>query len=165
MASDGEHIGDFQRRKRYLPHWEGPGEAYFLTFALRRPPIVNLTDERYARLVVDALRFFDGTRYDLYDYTVMPDHVHLIIKPVVSDNQAESLSRITHSLKSWLAHRINELAGREGDVWGKGSYDHVLRNLKDYEEKGAYILDNARRKGLVADPAKWPWWGIGSAGR
>jgi len=165
VPGDQQPVDGFRRRKRYLPHWEGPGEAYLLTFALRRPPVVDLTEERYGRLVVDALRFFDGKHYDLYDYTVMPDHVHVILKPIASAGKSGGLSRITHSLKSWLAHRINELAGREGDVWAKGSYDHVLRNQKDYEEKAAYILDNARRRGLVDDPAAWPWWGTGAADR
>ncbi len=164
MPSESKHLSQFQRRKRYLPHWEGPGETYFITFGLLRPPAVDLTDERIGNLVVGALRFFDGKRYLLLDYTVMPDHVHLILKPLVCDGQAETLARITHSLKSWLAHRINDIVGRTGPLWHEETYDRVLRDEEDYREKAAYIFNNSRRKGLVDDPAQWPWWGRGSGG-
>ena len=158
-------IVQIERRRRRLPHWEASGETYFVTFRLQRPTALDLTNDAVAQSVVNALRFFDGKRYLLFDYTVMPDHVHVILKPLVVGGQSEPLWRITHSLKSWLAHRINEMRGRKGSVWQEESYDHMLRNREDYSEKAAYVYDNPRRKGLVDDPANWPWWGIGSAGR
>ncbi len=154
-------IGGFGIRRRHLPHWEEPGATYFLTFCLLRPPTVDLTDPPIAQLVVDAIRYFDGRRYWLYDYTVMPDHVHLILQVIDCGGRSERLWRITHSLKSWLAHQINDLVGRTGPVWQQESYDHLIRSDLDYAEKAAYILDNARRRGLVEDPAAWPWCGHG----
>jgi len=165
MEGRSDQLREFEKRRRRLPHWEGPGETYFLTLTLQRPPTVDLTEPRFARLAIQALRHFDGIRYDLYDYTVMPDHVHVILKPIVREGKCERLSRIMHSLKSWLAHRINEMVGRRGRIWQEETYDHVIRNKEDYEEKAAYILDNPRRKGLIKNPVNWPWWGIGSAGR
>ena len=94
----------------------------------------------------------------------MPDHVHLILRPIVQEAQGQCVSRVTHSIKSWLAHRINDVMGRSGPVWHEESWDSVIRNAQDYTTKAAYIYDNPRRKGLVDDPSKWPWWGIGSGG-
>jgi REP element-mobilizing transposase RayT len=156
------YINGFRKRSRHLPHWEDPGATYFITFTLRKPAQVDLTQPRIARLIVNALRFLDGDRYLLYDYTVMPDHVHAIIQPMAEGSSAESLSRITHSLKSWLAHKINELCGRRGPLWQDETYDHIIRNQADYQETAAYILDNAPRKGLVEQATDWPWWGKGS---
>ena len=55
-------MGEVTRHRRNLPHWDAPGETYFLTFALRRPPVVDLTEPQIGQMVVDALRFFDGER-------------------------------------------------------------------------------------------------------
>jgi REP element-mobilizing transposase RayT len=155
-------VTGLQRRERNLPHLEAPGETYFLTLVLRRPASVDLTEQAVGVLVVDSLRFFDGSRYLLFDFTVIPDHVHAIIKPLVRDGVAESLSRITHSLKSWLAQEINRVCGRSGRLWERETYDHILRNEVDYLEKAAYILDNPRRRDLITNSTEWPWWGKGS---
>jgi len=160
MSTD--RISRFERRFRHLPHWEELGAAYFVTFVLRRPPVVALTDPGVGRLVVNALRFYDGKRYTLFDYTIMPDHVHLIVKPVVHGDGAERLPRVIRDLKAWLGREINAMLDRRGRVWQDESYDHILRNEADYWEKAKYIYENPHRKGLVADPAQWPWWGRGS---
>ena len=152
----------FEKRSRHLPHWEEPGAAYFITFALRRPPAVDLTTPRIAPLVVEHLHHFDGERYLLYDYTVMPDHVHVILKPLTDGAKAVSLSRIMHGIKSWLAHRINQLSGRKGPLWQDESYDHIIRDEADYQSRAKYILENPHTDGLIDDPTEWPWWGKGS---
>jgi len=161
LRNRSDRLEGFERRRRRLPHWEGPGETYFLTFRLMCPDFVDLTQERIGRLVVEAIMFFADVRYELYDYTIMPDHVHLILKPIVHDGKAERLANVTHSLKSWLASRINRIVGRSGQLWQHESYDHIVRDEADYQEKAAYIFDNPKRAGLVNDPAEWPWWGVG----
>jgi REP element-mobilizing transposase RayT len=92
----------------------------------------------------------------------MPDHLHCIIRPPRLNGSTVHLSRIYHSFKSWTAQKINNAEGRSGPLWQDESYDHIIRNREDYEEKAAYILDNPRRRGLVVDGAQWPWWGKGS---
>ena len=164
MSKRPTHIDRFEVTRGDLPHWEEPGATYFVRFSLRTPPVVDLTAPQYGQLVVDALRFFDGKRYFLFDYTVMPDHVHMILKPIVREGKTERLSRIMYSLKRWLAQKINEQRGGDGPVWRTESYDHIVRNHEDYAAKAAYILDNPRRAGLVSDPTTWLWWGIGSCG-
>ena len=161
---DDAHISEFAKRQRILPHWEEPGATYFITAVLLRPPVVDLTTAVNGHLVVEAMRFYDGEKYWLFDYTVMPDHIHCIMKPTVSRGKAERLDRIWHRLKSYLAHELNRKAGRTGAVWQEETMDHMLRNERDYYEKAAYILDNPRRKGLVSDPVHWPWWGRGLGG-
>ena len=139
MPQESYRPQNIEPHPKRLPHHEVPGGSYFLTFALQRPATIDLTDEAIAPLVVAALRFFDGQRYLLYDYTVMPDPVHLILTPLAREAECEPLSRITHSLKSWLAHEINKMLGRKGSIWQDETYDHVLRNEQDYAEKAAYI--------------------------
>jgi len=157
-------VGDlsaFEQRTRHLPHWEQPGTHYFVTFCLRRPPAVDLIHPPYARVVVSALRHFDGQRYFLHDYTVMPDHVHLILQIPARDGVAEHLWQVTHSVKSRSAQQVNRIARRKGRLWQPESYDHIIRSHADYLDKANYILGNALRKRLVERALDWPWYGTG----
>jgi REP element-mobilizing transposase RayT len=122
---------------------------------LKRPPVVDLTKPEVAQLMVGALLHFDCERYWLYDYTLMPDHVHAILKPIDTDGTSEPLHAITHSLKSWTANQINELLGREGAVWQQETHDHIIRNQADYLEKAGYIYDNPYDKHLVPFGEEW----------
>lgn len=156
------HVTAFSRTQRHLPHHEAPGTTYFVTACLRRPAAVDLTDPTIAQMLVDSLRYFDGPRYLLYDYVVMPNHVHAIIKPIVADGKAERITHVMRSLKSWTARQIHQLRGGSGPVWQVDSYDHIIRNEADLFEKSQYIYNNPAAAGLVQNPADWPWWGRGS---
>jgi 5-methyltetrahydrofolate--homocysteine methyltransferase len=94
-----------------------------------------LRDGALAKLVEGALQHFDKDRYELLHWAVMPNHVHAILKPLGSN----SISDILHSWKSFTAHEVNKHLGREGSVWQKESYDHLIRGPKDYANQAAYI--------------------------
>ena len=89
--------------------------------------------------MVESLRHFDGKRYELYDYVVMPNHVHFIILPL----DGEQVPDIIHSIKSYTANRINKTLGRKGILWQRDYFDRLIRSVKDYDETAAYILHNA----------------------
>jgi REP element-mobilizing transposase RayT len=110
------------------------------------------------KLVADALRHFDGDRYRLIEYIVMPNHVHALVAP-----QGEhTLSDILHSWKSFTAHEIlkvdeasrlvpkRQRTSRDGSstlvnrVWQQESFDHIVRNAAQMERIRQYIRDNPR---------------------
>jgi len=113
-------------------------------------------------MLVAAIRYHDGTKHYLFDYTVMPDHIHMIVKPMRTSAGWHCLARLLYDLKQFTARQVNTMLARTGHVWQAESHDHILRNRADYEEKAAYIFRNPHTKGLIDDPAKWPWWGRGS---
>ena len=90
-------------------------------------------------LVIDALKHFDGDRYDLDEYVVMPNHVHVIVTP----KNNHELSAILHSWKSFTATEINKHCGRSGTFWQKESFDHIVRNPAQLEKIRAYIRSHA----------------------
>ena len=165
MKKDDKYIQQFERSQRNLPHFEDVGATYFVRFSLEKPAVVSLTTSALAELMVGALRYHDGTRYYLYDYVIMPDHLHAILQPTVGENGSERITSILYSLKSWSAKQINLRVGRQGELWQKEGYDHIIRNRQDYEEKALYIYMNPVKAGLTPDPADWPWWGRGSGCR
>ena len=152
----------FEQRERDLPHWEAPGETYVVRFSIWDWLAVDLTRPDIGPVIVDGLRFFDEQRYWLYDYTVMPDHVHAILKPIDQAGEVERLADILGDIKKWTARRINEALGRRGSLWRDESFDRMLRNEAEYAEWAQYVLENPKQAGLVEDPVQWPWWGKGA---
>jgi len=150
-----------RRRRRHLPHREGPGDTYFLTFALKTPELCDLSRGDIAPIVIGALQHFANRRYYLFEYTVMPDHVHVLLRPIRRDGHCEPLWRITHSIKSWTANQINQVLGRQGALWLDETYDHTIRSGLDHAEKAEYIRLNSTRAGLARRPEDWPWYGVG----
>ena len=84
-------------RKRNLPHFQEADAVYFVTFRRKAEVDVDLTGAAAAEAIVGALRYFAGVRYRLYDYTVMSDHVHVILQPLARDGQFEPLHKIMHT--------------------------------------------------------------------
>lgn len=119
-----------------------------------------LKDERIAGLVQDALKHFDGERYHLIAWCIMPNHVHVLIEVL-----NETLPHIIKSWKSFTAHQANKLLGRSGPFWGLNYYDRYIRDEKHFEAVIDYIVQNPVNAGLVASIEEWRWVGyIESAG-
>jgi REP element-mobilizing transposase RayT len=113
-----------------------------------------LSDTRVARQVVAAIRDGESQKrfYELHAWVVMPNHVHLRILPHVS------LPQITHWIKGRTARESNLLLGRAGEpFWQHESYDHWVRNEREFRRTAAYIEENPGLAGLAATPEDWPW--------
>jgi REP element-mobilizing transposase RayT len=98
-------------------------------------------------------------KYELYVAVVMPDHVHLILTPLVNapQNAIFSLVEIMRVIKSASAHRINRHLDKQGPVWQEESFDHVLRSSEGLDAKVNYVLQNPLRRGLVNDCRQYRW--------
>ena len=115
-------------------HWwldDGMGEC-----GLRQP--------KNSEIVEEALRFFDGQRYWLGHFVVMPNHVHVLVRPLGE----HTLSEILHSWKSFTAKKINAALGRGGQVWQDESFDCIVRDEVALEKFSAYVQENPGREKL-----------------
>ena len=110
-----------------------------------------LSDGRVAGMVQNALLHFDGVRYRLSEWVVMPNHVHLLAAPCL----AHSLSDIMHSLKSYTAQEANKISGRKGSFWFADYFDRYIRNARHFENTVKYINGNPVRAGLCASAREW----------
>ena len=88
--------------------------------------------------VESTLKFFNGERYLLGEYVVMPNHVHAIVRPLADF----ALPEILHSWKSFSAKQINNLTGSSGKVWHQESFDRIVRSPDHLARIEAYIRDN-----------------------
>jgi REP element-mobilizing transposase RayT len=102
-----------------------------------------------AKIVADSLLYFDGLRYDLYAWCVMPNHVHVVFRPLSN----YGLGDILHSWKSFSAKEINRALGTSGEFWQREFYDHLVRNQEEFERITQYVADNPAKAGLE----DWRW--------
>jgi putative transposase len=169
------HVESFRKTlSRRLPpagitarDWRGRQESQ--VFACRddwldqRPARRWLEDERLAGLVRDAMLYFDGTRYDVLSYVVMPSHVHWVFWPRpewVAQLTAEGRSRsprevIMHSVQSFTGAACNRLLCRHGAFWQRESYDRSVRDERELERVIAYVEHNPVKAGLVRRAEEW----------
>jgi REP element-mobilizing transposase RayT len=103
-----------------------------------------MKDEQAAGIVDSALRHFDGERYDLLAWVVMPNHVHALLTP----QAGHTLDKILHSWKSFTANEINKLLQRDGSLWQHEGYDHIVRSPDALWTIARYITDNPRKAGI-----------------
>ena len=104
-----------------------------------------LGEEGSGEILSEALHHFDGERYLLGDFVVMPNHVHVLVIPLGE----VTLQSILRSWKSYTGREINRRIGREGALWQRESFDHLVRNRRQLEKLIDYIADNPSKAGLV----------------
>ena len=112
-----------------------------------------LGQPQLASLVQEALLHFDGERYALLAWAVMPNHVHAVARL----RPGNGLADVVHAWKSFTARGANRLLGRRGRFWQADYYDHLVRNPDDLQRCVDYVRRNPSRAGLK----NWPWVGGG----
>jgi REP element-mobilizing transposase RayT len=110
-----------------------------------------LKDPRLAALVENALLHFDGQRYRLLAWCVMPNHVHALVET----KEGLPLSGVVHSWKSFTANEANKILGRTGDFWQREYHDRFIRDDDHYRNAVIYIETNPVKAGLVKTAAAW----------
>jgi REP element-mobilizing transposase RayT len=139
LQSGNDH--DVQLRHRIEEYLDaGHGECW-----LRRPDI--------ARVVEGALFHFDGQRYRLLAWCIMPNHVHALIET----REGFPLADVLHSWKSYTSHEANKLLQLSGAFWQREYLDRFVRNAEHYENVVAYIEENPVKAGLAKIKTEWPW--------
>ena len=106
-----------------------------------------------AELVQQALLHFDGERYRLLGWSIMPNHVHVLFECVAG----YPLGGVVHSWKSFTAKRANLLLGQTGQFWMEDYYDRAIRDERHLELARNYIEQNPVKAGLVSTAAAWRW--------
>jgi putative transposase len=140
----------FSSTKRHLPHWKLPGSTYFVTFHVYSGELTPT--ER--GIVLAHVRSGHGRFYDLAAAAVMPDHVHLILKPF----DGFTPERVMKGIKGVSARLLNKQRNTNGRLWQEESWDRIIRDVAEYEEKLQYMFDNPIKAGLAADGDAYVGW-------
>jgi type I restriction enzyme R subunit len=91
-----------------------------------------------AKIVTDSLLAFDGQRYRMGSFVVMPNHVHLVVCLLGDTNIVKQCT----SWKRFTATKINQALGTTGRFWQEESFDHLIRSEKQFFAINQYIINN-----------------------
>ncbi|MHC4179819.1 MAG: transposase, partial [Planctomycetota bacterium] len=131
---------DDKERAKFQRQFDHTREAFLDTChgrcLLRRPEL--------AQIVADSLLHFDGERYRMGDFVIMPNHVHLL----AAFATAEAMERQFDSWLHYTAFRIHQRIGEKGHFWQQEPFDHLVRSVEQYEYLRTYIADNPRKANL-----------------
>ncbi len=128
-----EYMRKFEEERE---HWLDQGHGSCL---LREPEA--------AAIVAESLDHFDRQRYLIDSYVVMPNHVHVLFKPLGE----HSLIDILHSWKSFTANVLNRKMNREGALWMHESFDTIVRDTEHLRACREYIAQNPKKARLRKD--------------
>lgn len=140
-----------------------------------------LAEPEVAACVIDTWRHFDGVRYHLLEWVVMPNHCHVLIEPLAG----APLGKMVLSRKNYTARFIKDYLGRSGrdnigrvaeEGAGKAApqsgskshsaphpvrqrdyWDRIIRNENHLAAVRENIVMNPVKAGLVKRPEEWPW--------
>ena len=131
----------------------------------------------------DALLYFDGNRYDLVCWCIMPNHVHVMI------SVRYNLSKIVQSWKSFTGRRAWEFlddewlpgseelqllrkkevlrpgvrssqrsqSSQKHKFWMDDYWDRYIRNTEHFSNVVDYIHNNPVKAGLCERAEDWEW--------
>ncbi|MCS7035366.1 MAG: transposase [Saprospiraceae bacterium] len=151
----------YNERKRYFGRYDAllDGLQYGPDY-LRNPEV--------AEIIRQELHHFDGELYTLQAYCIMPNHVHILIDTrlqIPEEWEPEDgecldyapLEVIMKRIKGRSAIAANRVLGRSGRFWQRESYDHYVRNEREWENILHYILNNPVKVGWVERWEDWPY--------
>jgi putative transposase len=139
---DSQAISELQRETmKKIEGWldAGSGECWF-------------REEKCARMVANALLHFHQKRYALGAHCVMPNHVHVVVRPFAGHDPDEILK----SWKGFSAKEVNKLIGRQGNLWAGESHDTIVRDAAHLAKVVRYIGRNPGKAGIPKE--KWYRW-------
>jgi REP element-mobilizing transposase RayT len=164
----------------YLPHFDSQDTIQFVTYRLAdslpkealerirqatqpesfRDEMLDrgwgacwLGQPEIAELVESAFLAFDGNRYRLHAWTIMPNHVHVLI----SSMPGVPLGTVVSSWKRFTAREAYRRLRRTGAFWQDDYWDRFIRNEEHYFATVSYIDQNPVKAGLTADARQWGW--------
>lgn len=147
VKEDLEKLGklEFARRDNFLDTYTG-GNHYLKTDSL-------------AQTVANTLHHWDNKRLELYAYTIMSNHVHVVFR-LFDEYETDKpfyLEQIMHSIKLFSARECNKLLGLTGGFWQEESYDRLVRDKDELKRILLYVLNNPVKVGLCEKMSDWKW--------
>jgi REP element-mobilizing transposase RayT len=123
----------------------------------------HLRDPKVAKIVMDAIAFRQGRDWNMFEFVVMPSHVHLLFEVASGVSEDGRLKSILEQFKRWTGHEAVKLLGmKDQRFWQDEWFDHWSRSDEEDERIVAYIRRNPVKAGLVTDYLQWPFgsWAI-----
>jgi REP element-mobilizing transposase RayT len=125
---------DYHRRfTARIDEWLDQGEGSCL---IRQPQLADLARQ--------TLLHFDGERFMMVSFVIMPNHIHVLF----TLNAAWTLEQVVHSWKRHSSREINRAIGESGPLWQKDYFDRLVRDSSHFSNCVRYIRRNPTKARL-----------------
>ena len=91
------------------------------------------------KILLELFDYFqsrEGQLYILAAFCIMPNHVHLLIKPLAA------LPVVMRMIKGSTARSINQILKQHGPFWAPDYFDRLIRNEQHFRVIYEYIKNN-----------------------
>ena len=92
---------------------------------------IILTNNPAAGIITDKLLEMNEDFFYLYAFTIMPNHLHMLIRPLERDGSQVGMSNIIKTFKGSTARMINLALERQGQLWFREYHDHRIRSQQE----------------------------------
>ena len=111
-----------------------------------------LQSGRMASLFIDVLRSYTN-KFKIHEFTVMPDHFHLLI---TLDGDM-TIEKAVQLIKGNLSYRAKKELGFQREIWQKGFSEDRVYDRESYLARKHYIEENAVKAGLAKSAEEYPY--------
>ncbi len=135
-----------------LPHWRADDVTYYVTFRHARP-----LDEEERIWLLRALLRAEGRKLDFEIVAVLPDRTEALFHVrEAGDGRPLELSKIVEAAKRSAGKRVTKATGERYAPFWSESYDRIVRDAAEFEERWMAILESPVHDELAADPEHYP---------
>lgn len=123
---------------------------FVTTVTSSRKPLFR--SARVADLFIEVMyEYRSQGKFLLHEFVIMPDHLHLLIKPTID----VSLERCLQFLKGGFSFRCSKELSIKREIWQGGFENHRIRDKDDYENHKVYIHMNPVKARLAKIPSEY----------
>jgi putative transposase len=134
-----------------LTHRTLPGGTYFITTKTWDNRALLQSNETVDIVIECLLLYRNKPAYLLYEFVVMPNHLHLLLTPA----KDHSLEKCMQLIKGGSSHEIHHRQNSKMPLWQSGFHEETIRDANDYRSKMMYIQMNPVHAHLVERPEDW----------
>ncbi len=140
----------------YIP---APHAVYFLTFGCAQGKSIFQFDRMACLFLVTLNGYRAQGKFQLHEFAVMPNHVHLLLSP----GAEITVERAVQLIKGGFSFRAGKELGFRGEIWQRGYVDHRIRDTQDYACHRTYIHMKPVRAHLCESAAAFAFSSANSA--
>ncbi len=111
-----------------------------------------MQSERNAALLIDVLRSYVAAgKFQLHDFVIMPNHVHLLL----TVGEGMTIERAMQFIKGGFSYRLKKEYGYMGEVWQRGFSETRVEDRQSFLRHREYIAANPVKAGLGDSPEEY----------
>lgn len=136
-----------------LPHWRADEVLYYVTFRHRRALTETERDELFRQLLKP-----EASKWNLEILCVRPEVTELMVRLGVDKlGKPHELSDIVEKAKLKAGKRIIKESGERFPPFYQESFDRIVRDESETEERWMQILEGPVHEELVTEPDLYPY--------